>query len=506
MHVIRLLEPWLSRAAPLTSSLLALLVTLLLPLVMRRARTAWQRLASIAAIVLAFWTAYAWAARFPAAERWLTGLDTPFAAAYLLIVLPALCLHGTRFYRAFLLLPAALVVLAVLAVFDAYDAVPEGEKGFYWFLIRPAYLIGGGVSLLVLVRPLLSLKRFRSVVRAACLLVLLYGGFAFRQNLTDYRQMLNRRRETGGRVMRLMETSPVLASRRQMTYLPSAPCRFSADGGYVQGCNLEMAQRILQINFGDLARRDTAALGDMALLLGALTTLLIISFIVGRWFCGWLCPLSTLGGILDWVRRRLGAPHLKPAQPVKLAYMFSGISLMSVTMAMAKAYPHLDEQGRFAGCKIPLYPFCKICPGQQICPVAAQGPGGYDGLPTWEWGFGFFRVACLAVLVLFLVSFMVGRRLWCRFCPIGMVSGIFNRGGLSRLTKVAQKCNRCGVCADVCPMDIDLVRAEMQSENVSSYDCVLCLRCVATCPRDGCLAFEHAGLKVAQSRYDGDPG
>jgi len=245
-------------------------------------------------------------------------------------------------------------VLAVLAVFDAYATVPAERQGFYWFLIRPAYLIAGAVSLLVLAQPLLSLKWFRRAVRGACLLVLLYGGFALRQNYEDYRQMLGRRRDTGGDVMRLMETTPVLQAGPAMAYLPSAPCRFSADGGYVQGCNMEMTQRVLQVNLGDMARGDPSALGTMALLLGALTTLLIMCFVAGRWFCGWLCPLSTLGGVLDGVRRLAGAPHLKPAQPVKLAYLFSGVGVASVAMAMAKAYPHLDEDGRVAGCKIPL--------------------------------------------------------------------------------------------------------------------------------------------------------
>jgi len=36
---------------------------------------------------------------------------------------------------------------------------------------------------------------------------------------------------------------------------------------------------------------------------------------------------------------------------------------------MAKAFPHLDANGKFAGCKLPIYPLCKLCPGQQVCPV-----------------------------------------------------------------------------------------------------------------------------------------
>jgi ferredoxin len=302
--------------------------------------------------------------------------------------------------------------------------------------------------------------------------------------------------------MKIEETVPVLRHRGRKTYLPSAPCRFTADGGYVQGCNMELAQRLMQADWSKAAARDPAALGEIGVLFGALVLFLATSFVLARWFCGWVCPLSAIGGALDWLRRMLRLPHLKPARPVKLAYLFSGAGLAGLTLAMARAYPSLDQDGRFLGCKIPLYPFCKICPSQQVCPVASGGPGAYAGLPTWaEWPF--FRTAVLALLVIFAASFALGRRLWCRFCPMGMISGLFNRGGLVRLRKDAAKCNRCGVCADVCPMDIDLVRSEMREADVSSYDCVLCLECVARCPRDGCLTLEHAGATTAESRFTG---
>ena len=107
----------------------------------------------------------------------------------------------------------------------------------------------------------------------------------------------------------------------------------------------------------------------------------------------------------------------------------------------------------------------------------------------------------LALLGLFLVTFAASRRLWCRFCPMGMISGIFNRGGMLELRKDALRCNGCGTCAEVCPMDIDVVRRETVDRDVGSYDCVLCLRCVEHCPRDGCLGLHHAGLPVLESRF-----
>jgi len=503
MPVIRIADSLLGLAEPLTSSLLAVALALLVPfLLLRTRRTAW-RVGAPLAVTVAFFIAYRLASLEPAAARWLAALNTPLAAIFVVIIMPAMYLPSGRARRAFLVLPAIVLVLAVLSVFDAYRTVPSGQEGFYWFLIRPAWLMGGVVSLLVLLRSVLKLGHFRFAVRLACLLVLVYGGFAFRKDYQDYQAMLARRQGATPGIMNVSQTVPVLQHERRMTYLPSAPCRFTADGGYVQGCILEMGQRIAQVDYRAVVGRDPAATGALTLLGGALTMFLAMCLVGARWFCGWICPLSGLGGVLDWLRRRLAIPHLKPAARLKPALLGTGLGLALLMLAVAGAgAPYVGGIGKIGDLPVPEYPFCKICPSQQVCPVAAGGPAAYAGLPTADWGFGFFRYACIGLLAIFLVGFLAARRLWCRVCPMGMVLGVFNRGALFRLVKEPQKCNRCGVCADVCPMDIDAVRSEMQRKDVSTFDCVLCMRCVEKCPRDGCLAVEHGGVRLLESRFE----
>jgi formate hydrogenlyase subunit 6/NADH:ubiquinone oxidoreductase subunit I len=84
---------------------------------------------------------------------------------------------------------------------------------------------------------------------------------------------------------------------------------------------------------------------------------------------------------------------------------------------------------------------------------------------------------------------------------MGMIGGIFNRGGLFALKKDAKRCNGCGACNEVCPMDIHVVAEEMEKEEVSSFNCVYCLRCVDSCPQDKCLSCDFAGKTIAESRF-----
>ncbi len=459
----------------------------------------------IASATAVYFLVYMIASMNPKIANLLEGMSSPFVPVIFLLVFPALFLPRNKYYLLFLIFTAMIILAATISVYLQYRAIPSGERNFYWFLIPSEMMIAGTVSFLIVMEPLLSLGGFRALVRLTAFLMLMYGGFALRQDYLDYKEMLSRRKNYSSGVLNLSETSPVMSAKgdRNYSYLPSAPCRFSADGGYLQGCNMEMAQRFLQLNFLKVSGGDVTEMQFMSKILATMTLFLIFSFIFARWFCGWVCPLSIIGDLVDKIRRLLKMPHLKPSEPVKLAYIFSGAGISGFGLALAKLYPHVDESGKFMGCKIPLYPFCKICPGQQVCPVMSSGLSQYPSLPGWEWVWGTYRIAVVIMLVFFIASFALGRRLWCYFCPMGMISAIFNRGGMMVLRKQPVKCNHCGVCNEVCPMHIDLVRAEMKNTDVSSYSCLLCLKCIQKCPQDSCLSLEFTGRKITESKFNG---
>jgi len=103
------------------------------------------------------------------------------------------------------------------------------------------------------------------------------------------------------------------------------------------------------------------------------------------------------------------------------------------------------------------------------------------------------------LLAFFAAGFMAARRVWCHFCPIGLATSWFNRGGMLELRKEGIRCNRCGVCADVCPMGCTHIRDEKESEFLSHHECIYCLRCVEFCPKKKCLRLNFFGLKLIES-------
>lgn len=74
---------------------------------------------------------------------------------------------------------------------------------------------------------------------------------------------------------------------------------------------------------------------------------------------------------------------------------------------------------------------------------------------------------------------------------------VFRKLGLLRLVKNASsRCDKCGLCAKACPMDIKEIHTEMENKNVLFEDCTLCGRCVEFCPEKDVLQLKYTIIPV----------
>ncbi|GAG19574.1 unnamed protein product, partial [marine sediment metagenome] len=221
-----------------------------------------------------------------------------------------------------------------------------------------------------------------------------------------------------------------------------------------------------------------------------------LAFLFGRLWCGWICPLGTIGDVLNALRRRLHFDHLAFPMGFRKALRFGAYALLVPTLAIST----LIGTPTFASYQCYLFlPYCQVCPARLLCPLF----GGLSS--TWvDFTNGittFFTIASLVVLGLFAGAFFLGRRIWCHVCPIGLINSWFNRGAATELRKDPLKCNHCAACADACPMGLDQVAREKERTVLNDPACILCLRCVDACPRDDCLTVTFLGKTLLRSKY-----
>ena len=185
---------------------------------------------------------------------------------------------------------------------------------------------------------------------------------------------------------------------------------------------------------------------------GAALVLILLTVLLGRAFCGWICPFGFILDLVGKVVPKFGLPKFIKSRMIKYGILAGAV-------------------GGAAG--LGFQPFCAICPIGSLC--RSYGVSEV------------FRGAELAIVPA-LASLELGqRRSWCRyFCPVGAVLALAAKIGLIKIVIGAQQCKKfsCMQCADICPMGI--IDREALREGIAPKipmdECILCMRCVDTCP------------------------
>jgi len=237
--------------------------------------------------------------------------------------------------------------------------------------------------------------------------------------------------------------------------------------------------------------------------------ILALSIALGRYFCGWICPLGTTIDFGDWLSRKFRKNKQNPIRrlrswkfsilivvliaalfSVQLIWFFDPIVIMTrtVTTAIYPLFAFLLESsmnillsiGIFQDTLFSIYDFLRetVLPLQQL----------------------FFQQSVLfAVILIGILLFgLVARRFWCRyFCPLGALFGFFSSFRLTKGIAVASdKCIDCGKCQRECKMDA--INDDYRSH--SPVECIECMGCIAVCPTDA-ISYK-LGFRFAPERFD----
>jgi len=195
--------------------------------------------------------------------------------------------------------------------------------------------------------------------------------------------------------------------------------------------------------------------------------LLVPTFLLGRFFCGWICPLGTLMHFAGswrspWKRgaRRIGSNRYRPWQVTKY-WVFLGLvgaALFGVTLLMA------------------LDPISIL--------VRSVGVAVLPALDWWSLRPPHFHQAFLLALILAgLIAATLGvTRFWCRaLCPLGALLGLAARWAMLGLEKKQDACGDCNRCLLHCQGGDDPIPGAKWRK----AECHLCFNCVADCPHGG---------------------
>lgn len=180
--------------------------------------------------------------------------------------------------------------------------------------------------------------------------------------------------------------------------------------------------------------------GKLQLWFGIFFLSLLGALFLGRFYCGWICPMNTLFRPISWLYTRL---HLhRFSTPGFLQHPLPKYLFLFVFIAAAV--------------------FLKIS-GRQL-PILL------------------FLTLFAVVLTLFFEE-----KMWhSRLCPFGSILDISSNPARHGLRVDPQKCTGCGICEKVCPTEaifqVPQEKRKLPSRQIRNNTCLTCFRCASACP------------------------
>ena len=241
---------------------------------------------------------------------------------------------------------------------------------------------------------------------------------------------------------------------------------------------------------------------------------LVVTVLLGRVFCGWVCPLGTVHNAATWCRRlvykrRAARAAWSPWQRAKY-YVLVALLVMAVFGAhWIGVFDPISLLYRTTA--------TALLPGAQYA-IEDGSTAVYRADPQWgpirptsvtEPIYRFFRDRVFVIdrqvftggnliFVLFVAIVLLNLyrpRFWCRYlCPLGALLGLCSKRPVLRLEN-QEGCTDCGLCAMRCPA----AATPDKPGQWRSTECFGCWNCVAACNRDA-IAFRFKSPLPAPSQ------
>lgn len=241
--------------------------------------------------------------------------------------------------------------------------------------------------------------------------------------------------------------------------------------------------------------------------------LLLVTFLLGRVFCSFICPFGTIHHMVGWFR-----PALKDSQMIRANRKSSSQKVkyfVLVTLLIAALFG-LNLSGIVDPISLLFRSIAlAVLPGiggglRSLFDLMVRSDAeflnllSYGGEELLAPVFGYTRAAYqtawfigLAFLVILFLN-RLSPRFWCRvLCPLGALLGIASRLSILKLERNPQKCTECNLCTKACQG----AASPGPEEHWENGECLVCFNCFDVCP-ESALSFRLRWRPLLNRRPD----
>jgi Polyferredoxin len=185
------------------------------------------------------------------------------------------------------------------------------------------------------------------------------------------------------------------------------------------------------------------------------TAVMLLTILMGRWFCGWLCAFGAYNDLIYSISKKVFKTKFKVNEKVDsvLKYAKYVILVFIIIISWTMGSSILESTS-------PWDVFGQITNISNIISNLLIG---------------------LILLFLITIGAAFIERFFCRYlCPLGAVFAIISKIGIVKINKPKADCGKCRACTVNCSMGLKLYKVN----GARGGDCINCLKCTEVCPRN----------------------
>ena len=235
----------------------------------------------------------------------------------------------------------------------------------------------------------------------------------------------------------------------------------------------------------------------LALHVGVLALLVVLTLVFGRIYCSVICPLGVMQDVISRLhgmrkKNRFTYSKEKRWQRYTVLAVFVASAVAGVNAVVSLLAPY-SSYGRIAGSLMkPVYEA-----GNNVLAAVAEHFNSYAfySVDVWMKSLPTLVVASLTLVVIAVLAWRGGRTYCNTICPVGTILSFLARFSWLKVRIDGSKCVNCGLCTKNCKASA----IDFKNHRIDYSRCVVCGDCIDKC-RKGAISLSSRQADKQTSR------